>query len=110
MNKRIYVIIFSSFYKAAYAQDVLSNIGIKSTIKKAPSELSMNCSYALYISFSKTDLHNNISYNTSTESSKDVNYNTSYDILSIARILKQSRLPYNNIYQLSGKKYERLRL
>lgn len=38
MNQE-YVISFSSFYKAAYAQDMLEEAGIASTLKKLPTEL-----------------------------------------------------------------------
>ena len=34
-----YVISFSSFYKAAYAEDMLEEAGIASTLKKLPTEL-----------------------------------------------------------------------
>ncbi len=44
-----YVISFSSFYKAAYAQDMLEEEGIKSTLKKLPTELVRSCSTGLYL-------------------------------------------------------------
>ena len=33
-----YIIAFSSFYKAAYAQDMLEEAGVKSTLRKLPTE------------------------------------------------------------------------
>lgn len=44
-----YLISFSSFYKAAYAQDVLSEAGISSTLRKLPTELMRSCSSGLYL-------------------------------------------------------------
>lgn len=44
-----YVISFSSFYKAAYAQDMLEEAGIASTLKKLPTELVRSCSTGLYL-------------------------------------------------------------
>ena len=48
MNQE-YVISFSSFYKAAYAQDMLGEAGIASTHKKLPTELVRSCSTGLYL-------------------------------------------------------------
>ena len=48
MNQE-YVISFSSFYKAAYAQDMLEEAGIASTLKKLPTELVRSCSTGLYL-------------------------------------------------------------
>lgn len=44
-----YIIAFSSFYKAAYAQDMLEENGINSTLKKLPTELVRSCSTGLYL-------------------------------------------------------------
>ena len=44
-----YVISFSSFYKAAYAEDMLEEAGIASTLKKLPTELVRSCSTGLYL-------------------------------------------------------------
>lgn len=44
-----YLISFSSFYKAAYAQDVLAEAGISSTLRKLPTELMRSCSSGLYL-------------------------------------------------------------
>lgn len=48
MNQE-YVISFSSFYKAAYAQDMLEEAGVASTLKKLPTELVRSCSTGLYL-------------------------------------------------------------
>ena len=50
--KKEYLLTFSSYYKAKYAQEKLVGLGIKSTIKRAPSELVTSCGYALHL---KTD-------------------------------------------------------
>lgn len=44
-----YLITFSSFYKAKYAQEKVVEQGMRCTIKKAPPELAKTCAYALYI-------------------------------------------------------------
>ena len=44
-----YILSFSSFYKAAYAQDMLEHEGIHSTLKKLPTELVRSCSTGLYL-------------------------------------------------------------
>lgn len=44
-----YIITFSSFYKAKYAQEKVIELGIRCTIKKAPPELVKSCAYALYL-------------------------------------------------------------
>ena len=46
MNQE-YVISFSSFYKAAYAQDMLEEAGIASTLKKLPIEFVRSCTARL---------------------------------------------------------------
>ncbi|MEG1585204.1 MAG: DUF3343 domain-containing protein [Anaerovorax sp.] len=47
-----YIIAFSSFYKAIYAQEKLQEYEIRSTLKKLPPELMRSCGYGLYL---KTD-------------------------------------------------------
>ena len=47
--KKEYILAFSSFYKAAYAQEKLAERGIRSTVKKLPPELMRSCGYALYL-------------------------------------------------------------
>ena len=44
-----YIIAFSSFYKAAYAQDMLSEAGINATLRKLPTELVRSCGTGLYM-------------------------------------------------------------
>lgn len=44
-----YLISFSSFYKAAYAQDMLSEEGISGSLRKLPTELMRSCSTGLYL-------------------------------------------------------------
>ncbi|MEA4987116.1 MAG: DUF3343 domain-containing protein [Anaerovorax sp.] len=44
-----YVIAFSSFYKAAYAQEKLQEQRVRSTLKKTPPKLLKSCGYALYV-------------------------------------------------------------
>lgn len=50
--KKLYIISFSSFYKAAYARDKLLENGFKAVIKRLPPELVKSCGYGIYI---KTD-------------------------------------------------------
>ena len=47
-----YLIAFSSFYKAAYGQEILAKEGIKSTLEKTPVNLMRSCGYSLLV---KTD-------------------------------------------------------
>ena len=44
-----YILSFSSFYKAAYAEDMLEENGIRSTMKKLPAELVRSCGTGLYL-------------------------------------------------------------
>ena len=44
-----YLIAFSSFYKAIYAQEKLQERNIRATLKKLPPELIKSCGYALYL-------------------------------------------------------------
>ena len=44
-----YLIAFSSFYKAIYAQEKLQERHIRISIKKLPPELIKSCGYALYL-------------------------------------------------------------
>lgn len=47
-----YVIAFSSFYRAVYAQEKLEEYKIKSALKKIPPNLLKTCGYAVQV---KTD-------------------------------------------------------
>ena len=42
-----YIIAFSSFYKAAYAQEILEGEGIKTNLRKLPIEIARSCSTGL---------------------------------------------------------------
>lgn len=44
-----YIIAFSSFYKAAYAHDMLEEEGINATLRKLPTELIRSCGTGLYL-------------------------------------------------------------
>lgn len=44
-----YVIAFSSFYRAVYAQEKLQENKIRSTLKKLPPHLLRTCGYAVYL-------------------------------------------------------------
>jgi len=44
-----YIIAFSSFYKAAYAHDMLEEEGINATLRKLPTELTRSCGTGLYL-------------------------------------------------------------
>ena len=44
-----FILSFSSFYKAAYAQDMLEERGISLTLKKLPPELIRSCGTGLYL-------------------------------------------------------------
>lgn len=44
-----YIIAFSSFYKAIYAQEKLQERMMRSTLKKLPPELIKSCGYALHL-------------------------------------------------------------
>ena len=44
-----YVIAFSSFYRAVYAQEKLQEYGIQSTLKKIPPNILKTCGYAVHL-------------------------------------------------------------
>ena len=44
-----YIIAFSSFYKAAYAQEMLDRSGIHASLRKLPVELVRSCGTGLYL-------------------------------------------------------------
>lgn len=44
-----YIISFSSFYKAAYAQDMLREAGISASLRRLPAELARSCSTGVYL-------------------------------------------------------------
>lgn len=45
-----YVLSFSSFYKSAYAKDVLEEYGLYSILQRLPLQLVHSCSTGLYLS------------------------------------------------------------
>ena len=47
--KKEYVLAFSSFYKASYAQEKLAERGMRAAVRKLPPELMKSCGYALYL-------------------------------------------------------------
>ena len=44
-----YIISFSSFYKAAYAQEMLDEAGMHASLRKLPAELIHSCGTGLYL-------------------------------------------------------------
>lgn len=44
-----YLLTFSSFYKAMYARDKLTERGITARIQRAPAQLLRSCGQALYV-------------------------------------------------------------
>lgn len=83
-----FIISFSSFYKAAYAQDMLEESGISSTLKKLPPELVRSCGTGLYL---RTD-----------------------SIQPVQEVLKEKQISARGIYQIQRdekkeKKYVRMR-
>lgn len=44
-----YILSFSSFYKAAYAKDVLEENGLHSTLRRLPPQVVHSCSTGIYL-------------------------------------------------------------
>lgn len=44
-----YLLSFSSFYKAAYAKDVLEEYGLRSSLRKLPPQIAHSCSTGVYL-------------------------------------------------------------
>ena len=83
-----FILSFSSFYKAAYAQDMLEESGIASTLKKLPPELVRSCGTGLYL---RTD-----------------------SIQPVKEVLDEKQISTRGIYQIQrdgnrGKKYVRMK-
>ena len=83
-----FILSFSSFYKAAYAQDMLEERGISSTLKKLPPELIRSCGTGLYL---RTD-----------------------SIQPVKEVLDEKQISTRGIYQIQrdgnrGKKYVRMK-
>lgn len=69
-----FILSFSSFYKAAYARDMLEEKGISSTLKKLPPELIRSCGTGLYL---RTD-----------------------SIQPVQRVLEEKQISTRGIYQI----------
>ena len=83
-----FILSFSSFYKAAYAQDMLEESGIGSTLKKLPPEHVRSCGTGLYL---RTD-----------------------SIQPVKEVLDEKQISTRGIYQIQrdgnrGKKYVRMK-
>lgn len=48
-TEKEYLISFSSFYKAAYAKDVLEEHGLRSSLRKMPPQIAHSCSTGVYL-------------------------------------------------------------
>ncbi|MBR4020833.1 MAG: DUF3343 domain-containing protein [Firmicutes bacterium] len=44
-----YLLSFSSFYKAAYARDVLEEHGLGSSLRRLPPQIAHSCSTGVYL-------------------------------------------------------------
>ncbi|MBR3756173.1 MAG: DUF3343 domain-containing protein [Firmicutes bacterium] len=50
-----YLMSFSSFYKAAYAKDVLETHGLRSSLRKLPPQIAHSCSTGIYLRIDSID-------------------------------------------------------
>ncbi len=50
-----YLLAFSSFYKAAYAKDVLEEHGLHSSLRKLPPQIAHSCSTGVYLRVDSID-------------------------------------------------------
>ena len=55
MKQNEYIIAFSSFYKAAYAEEVLLEKGIQTSLRKLPIEIAKSCSTGLFYKGSRIE-------------------------------------------------------
>ena len=55
MMEKEYLLSFSSFYKAAYAKDVLEEHGLRSTLRKLPPQIAHSCSTGIYLRIDSID-------------------------------------------------------
>lgn len=55
-----YIIAFSSFYKAAYAQDLLEEAGINASLRKLPIEIAKSCSTGVYLKIDTIERAKNV--------------------------------------------------
>ena len=69
------ILSFSSFYKAAYARDVLEENGLNSTLRKLPPQVAHSCSTGLYLRIDSIE--------------------------RVRRILEEKQITVRGIYQIS---------
>jgi len=50
-----YLLSFSSFYKAAYAKDVLEEHGLSSSLRRLPPQIAHSCSTGVYLRIDSID-------------------------------------------------------
>ena len=50
-----YLLSFSSFYKAAYAKDVLEEHGLSSSLRRLPPQVAHSCSTGVYLRIDSID-------------------------------------------------------
>lgn len=81
--KKLYIISFSSFYKAAYARDKLSENGLRASVRRLPPELVKSCGYGIYI---KTD-----------------------DIGEVKRTLAENQIAVKSIYRADENEFVKIR-
>ena len=55
-----YLLRFSSFYKAAYAKDVLEQHGLSSSLRKLPPQIAHSCSTGVYLRIDSIDRVQNV--------------------------------------------------
>lgn len=55
-----YLMAFSSFYKAAYAKDVLEEHGLSSSLRKLPPQIAHSCSTGIYLRIDSIDRVQNV--------------------------------------------------
>ena len=77
--KKEYVLAFSSFYKAAYAQEKLAEQGLRAAVRKLPPELMRSCGYALYL------LSSSIQSVVAVLSENEIDFRGAYEITNIDR-------------------------
>lgn len=76
-----YIIAFSSFYKAAYAQDVLAEAGIKASLARLPNELVKSCGTGIYL--------------------------ITHDIWAVKNVLENRGIDQRGIYEIRGQGREK---
>lgn len=81
--KKLYIISFSSFYKAAYARDKLLEEGFRASVRRLPPELVKSCGYGIYI---KTE-----------------------DIGEVKHILAENQIAVKSIYRADENEFVKIR-